>query len=943
MRFKLFFLVLSAFTSISSAQSVTTVHVFNVTDGRELNGSLIQAFDGNFYGTTLEGITGDNTLFRISSAGESAFYVLTGMKEVVPGFALIQGGDGNFYGVNNGYGYIGCFADAQGCGIVYRLSPDGVLTVLYNFQGDTDGAAPLAPLILGNDGQLYGTTTYGGDANLDGTIFKISPDGTYTLLHRFNDPVDGSRPATALVQASDGNFYGVTPQGGANRKGTIFRITSSGDFTLLHTFSGSDGSKPQSRLVEALPGILYGSTILGGDMSRCSSAGCGTIFKMDFPGNVATIFRFEDEEHGSFPQSDLFQASDGNLYSTAGGSSACIAAKYPACFGSIFSVTPAGNLSTLYTSNNLKDSVGATNYGGLLQSSSGDFWGATWYTTDSGQITSYGTIYKFQPASTLPPPIQLSFVKDLVKPNTPATLNWKVVNAASLTMQQCYAFIQNVPAGAGTWTGLQTGTVTGSTMSGSTTITPTEIGTYTYALTCGGIESGFATLTVGPPPLVIKAASLPNGMVGSPYSVALTTTGGYGATTWSISSGNLPPGMTLTANTGILLGIPTEAGTFNFAVKVEDSEDTPATATASLAITIQPAASKIIAQVSPSTITTGQNVTLSANVTGVPGAPIPGGTVQFIANGKNIGSAVSVATGTASLSGAFFTAPGTYSIIAQYSGDASYNSASSASVQLTVAAPVPGISVTVNPSTITAGGSTTLTAQLAGTPAPTGTIQFLANGANIGSPVTLVAAVATLADQVFSTAGTYAITAVYGGDGNYAGTTSSAVTLTVSSIAALLTASPQTITVASPGASGSTTLHLSNFSSDAVKFSCSGLPIASSCSFGHLQGTGMDGTATMVMTTSAAYSAHLDFWGSSGSGVVYAGVLPGILSLAGFFLNRRRYGKGLLLCVILAVAGFATGCGVKVNGTPPGSYPITVTASNGAQTASTIVSLNVEQ
>ena len=105
----------------------------------------------------------------------------------------------------------------------------------------------------------------------------------------------------------------------------------------------------------------------------------------------------------------------------------------------------------------------------------------------------------------------------------------------------------------------------------------------------------------------------------------------------------------------------------------------------------------------------------------------------------------------------------------------------------------------------------------------------------------------------------------------------------------------------------------------------------------------MDGTATMVMTTSAAYSAHLDFWGSSGSGVVYAGVLPGILSLAGFFLNRRRYGKGLLLCVILAVAGFATGCGVKVNGTPPGSYPITVTASNGAQTASTIVSLNVEQ
>ncbi len=817
---------------------------------------------------------------------------------------------------------------------MFRVTPDGAYHVLYTFRGYANGTAPAASLVIGTDGQLYGMTEFGGDSNEDGTIFKISPDGAYTLLYKFNGSVDGSQPEAALVQASDGNFYGVTPAGGAHGKGTVFRITPQGQFTLLHTFSGSDGDTPQSRLVEGAPGMLYGNTGRGGDLDHCRHSGCGTIFTVNLNGNLRTTFQFEEDKHGSGPNSDLFQGSDGDLYGTTQAGCENI---NPACNGSIFSVTLAGNLSTLYTSD--LSTWTAPEPGGLVQSDSGEFWGATY----TGSLGSNGTVYKFTPSSPLPGPVQLSFHKKIVRPNTRATLNWKVVNAASLTMQQCFASIQGAPAGAGTWTGKQTGASNGSTFSGSATITPTVEGTYTYALTCGGIESGFATLTVGtPPPLVIGTASLPAGMLGTPYSAKLAATGGDGDFTWSVSSGALPPGLTL-APGGTLAGTPTGAGTFNFAVRVQDGEDTPVSTTGELAITVQPAASKVTVQVSPSTIATGQNVTLTATVAGVQGAQPPGGTVQFTANGNTIGPAVTVAGGAAALSGALFTTPGTYSIVAHYSGDGNYGGGASAGVQLTVTAPVPGISVTVNPATIDAGGSTTLTAQLAGTPAPTGTVQFLANGTKVGPPAGIASGVAMLASQVFATPGSYAITAVYGGDAAHAGATSSAVTLTVSAVTASLTAVPPTVTVAAPGASGSTTLQLARFTSDAVSFTCAGLPAGAACRFGPLQGTGLNGTVSMQITTiKGGDSARLEpFRQGEDWDIRYAGVLPGMLGFAGLLGRRRRRVRHLFSCLLIAAAGLSLGCGVHVYGTPSGSSSVTVTASAGGQTAKTTVNLTV--
>ena len=142
------------------------------------------------------------------------------------------------------------------------MTPAGVLTTLYTFN-TTDGSNPFAGLLLGTDGNFYGTT-YGGGANGKGTIFQVTPAGTLTTLHSFTG-ADGSEPWSGqLVQATDGNFYGTTFDGGAHGSGTIFEFTPGGVLTVLHSFSGPDGSNPQGGLVQGTDGNLYGATTGGG-------------------------------------------------------------------------------------------------------------------------------------------------------------------------------------------------------------------------------------------------------------------------------------------------------------------------------------------------------------------------------------------------------------------------------------------------------------------------------------------------------------------------------------------------------------------------------------------------------------------------------------------------------------------------------------------------------
>ena len=195
-----------------------------------------------------------------------------------PTSALVQGSDGNFYGTT---GAGGNYDD----GTVFKMTPAGTLTTLYSFQGGSDGAYPFAGLVQGMDGNFYGTTYRGGNPACSGqgcgSVFMITPSGTLTTLHRFDD-LDGQAPRGGLMQASDGNFYGTTEWGGGPRWcnengwdgcGTVFRITPSGTLTTLHNFDLTDGESPVSALIQASDGNLYGTTWAGGSAGFGRSSG----------------------------------------------------------------------------------------------------------------------------------------------------------------------------------------------------------------------------------------------------------------------------------------------------------------------------------------------------------------------------------------------------------------------------------------------------------------------------------------------------------------------------------------------------------------------------------------------------------------------------------------------------------------------------------------------
>jgi uncharacterized repeat protein (TIGR03803 family) len=249
----------------------TNLHYFSGSDGNGPYAALLLASDGNFYGTTYSGGAFNyGTVFRITPAG--SFTLLHSFNQTdgeAPINALVQGNGGFFYGTTN-------IGGANGNGTVFKISPSGTFTVLHSFNV-SDGSNAIGGLVLGRDGNFYGTTETGG-SNAYGTVFKITPSGTFTTLHSFIGS-DGSYPEAGLIQASDGNFYGITGYGGAGGScydncGTIFEITPSGTFTTLHDFVGGDGYLPLGALFQATNGTIYGTTWYGG-------AGYGTAYSLN--------------------------------------------------------------------------------------------------------------------------------------------------------------------------------------------------------------------------------------------------------------------------------------------------------------------------------------------------------------------------------------------------------------------------------------------------------------------------------------------------------------------------------------------------------------------------------------------------------------------------------------------------------------------------------------
>src|ERR1017187_7875447 len=291
--------VLAGRTFDAHAQTVTILHSFGSypADGGYPYDGLVQGSDGNFYGTTFEGGTnGGGAVVRISPGGSytnlHSFASLASVPNdgVTPMAGLVQGTDGNFYGTTI---YGGPNTNCQhGCGTVFRISPSGSYTSLFSFGSSSVGQWPYGGLVQGSDGNFYGTTRQGGLGY--GTVFRISPSGSETNLLAFGvGPADGDLPVANLVRGSDGNFFGTTVGGGTNADGNVFRIGPSGNYTDLHSFTGypNDGNSPVG-LVHGSDGNFYGTTAAGGTGTNCFGGGCGTVFRISPSGSETNLYSF---------------------------------------------------------------------------------------------------------------------------------------------------------------------------------------------------------------------------------------------------------------------------------------------------------------------------------------------------------------------------------------------------------------------------------------------------------------------------------------------------------------------------------------------------------------------------------------------------------------------------------------------------------------------------
>jgi uncharacterized repeat protein (TIGR03803 family) len=371
----------------SAATKFKSLMNFDGTDGlRPTYMSVVQGLDGNMYGTTAYGgVNNEGTVFKITPSGTlTTLYSFCSKASCADG-ANPQAGltlvlNGDFYGTTG--------AGGLGYGTVFKITPTGTLTTLYNFcsqSGCIDGITPIGQLVQGTDGNFYGTTVHGGKYGCGGchgagVVFKITPGGKLTTVYNFcaeTNCNDGAYPSAGVIQGSDGNFYGTALSGGSASAGTAFKLTPKGTLTVLYTFcsvSGcTDGINPYGALVQGTDGNFYGTT--DGDDSNN-----GTVFKLTPTGKLTTMANFNGSSDNAVPLAGLVQATDGNFYGTA-----FTNYRDGNCCGGVFKLTPAAKYTVVH------QFVGTDGNGpyGLFQSTGGSFYGATY----AGGTDNDGTVF----------------------------------------------------------------------------------------------------------------------------------------------------------------------------------------------------------------------------------------------------------------------------------------------------------------------------------------------------------------------------------------------------------------------------------------------------------------------------------------------------------------------------------------------------------------------
>lgn len=294
---------------------VTPVYQFNgLTDQMNPQMGLVQGRDNRLYGTTAGTGAGGNlgTVFALTTNGAFTTIYSFAAPDQVSGISgrLTQGVDSNLYGVCASGG-------PTNFGMVFKVTQSGTFASLYPFVGDTNGATPVGRLVQGPDTAFYGTTTGLGTTN-GGSLFRLSTNGTFTLLHAFTGGSDGTAPYGGVTFASDGNLYGTTSTNGTNACGTFFRCTTNGVFNTLYSFgaTGSDGKFPRSGVALGVDGQLYGTTYAGG------AFGSGTVYRVTTNGVESQLYSFTGGADGARPLIGVTPSLDGNYWGStiAGGS-----------------------------------------------------------------------------------------------------------------------------------------------------------------------------------------------------------------------------------------------------------------------------------------------------------------------------------------------------------------------------------------------------------------------------------------------------------------------------------------------------------------------------------------------------------------------------------------------------------------------------------------------
>lgn len=355
---------------------LTTLHAFDGSDGIYPRTRLVEGPDGYMYGTAIVGgSTNGGVVYKISRSGNFKVVThFTGKNGYDPNGGLVLATDGSFYGST----YSGGFSD---WGTLYKVTNSKLVPLVSFGSPEGDLQTSQAPLVQGADGNFYGTTVAGGASN-NGTFFRMTPSGVFTTLSSFTG-YNGREPQRGVLRGPDDNFYGVTAYGGEANLGSVYRVTPDGLITTIFSFHGTDGANP-SGLMLGKDVNFYGTTFKEASVFMPEAPGYGIVFKLTPAGKLTRLAKFEPTVEG-YPNGNLIEGRDGNFYGTTK-----ILPSESSAGGTVFKVTPGGVKTILV---NFTGANGKYPLSGVVEAPEGGLYG----TTSRGGTTDQGTIFKVMP------------------------------------------------------------------------------------------------------------------------------------------------------------------------------------------------------------------------------------------------------------------------------------------------------------------------------------------------------------------------------------------------------------------------------------------------------------------------------------------------------------------------------------------------------------------